>query len=187
MIIPDSETAQPAGEGKAPEQPQIEIRHRWSNEIIKIVAGETLARANLAGANLDGANLDGANLARANLARANLYGANLARANLYGANLAGANLDGANLDGAKLNWQSHGLVAELLKRAAGQDVRHRMVAGLIAVSLDWCWDKFLALRHDYPAELEWALGVLAAHVIEGDNAPAVIAKLAAAKKGEAAP
>ena len=152
MIIPDSETAQPAGEGKAPEQPQIEIRHRWSNEIIKIVAGETLARANLAGANL-----------------------------------AGANLDGANLDGAKLNWQSHGLVAELLKRAADQDVRHRMVAGLIAVSLDWCWDEFLTLRHDYPAELEWALGVLAAHVVEGDNAPAIIAKLASAKNGAVNP
>ena len=162
MSIADTAVEQPVGEEQASEQPQITIRHRWTNEIIKIVAGETLTRANL-------------------------YGANLTRANLDGANLYGASLDGANLDGASLNWQSHGLVAELLKRAAGQDVRHRMVAGLIAVSLDWCWDKFLALRHDYPAELEWALGVLAAHVIEGDGAPAIIAKLAAVKKGEVAP
>ena len=60
----------------------IEIKNRWTDELIHTVEAETLSRADLT--------------------RANLYGANLTRANLYGANLSGANLDGANLDGALL-------------------------------------------------------------------------------------
>ena len=162
MSVSETTPSLPAAEGQEQEQPKIEIRNRWSNAVIKVVIG----------ANLSGANLSGADLRSADLRSANLYG---------------ADLYGANLSGAKLNWQSHGIVAELLRCAASQDVRHRMVAGLIAVSLDWCWDEFLALRADYPTELEWALGVLADHVMDGDDAPKVIAKLAAAKKGEAVP
>jgi uncharacterized protein YjbI with pentapeptide repeats len=94
----------------------IEIRNRWTNEVLFSVEAETLAeavkaalasganlsRADLYGANLYGANLYGANLSRANLYGANLSGANLSRANLYGANLSGANLSGADLYGADL-------------------------------------------------------------------------------------
>lgn len=35
------------------------------------------------------------------------------------ADLSGANLRGANLSGANLNWNSHDLIAELLRREAG--------------------------------------------------------------------
>ena len=85
----------------------IEIKHRYTGEVIKVVDAESLinvdlSRANLDGANLVRANLDGANLVRANLVGANLYGANLYGANLYGANLVGANLYGANLVRANL-------------------------------------------------------------------------------------
>ena len=104
--------------------------------------------------------------------RANLYGANL-----YRANLDGANLYGANLDGAKLNWQSHALIAEILRRNAGDDVKKRMVAGMILISRDWCWDDFLSLKIDRSLR-KWALTTLAQHVREDDRAPEVLQKLA---------
>jgi hypothetical protein len=152
------------------------------------LSGVNLSRANLSEADLYGANLSGANLSGANLYGADLYGANLSGANLYGANLSGAvlteadlgeadlsganlygaDLGDANLSGAKLNWSSHDLLAELLRRAAGEDPAKRKVAGLILVSRDWCWSKFLTLEDP---ETEWALGVLRKYVIEGEVAP----------------
>ena len=99
----------------------IEIRHRYSGQVIFTATGattiaEAVVMAVTAGANLDGANLNGANLYRASLDGANLYraslnwasldGANLYRANLYRASLDGANLDGANLNGANLDGAS---------------------------------------------------------------------------------
>jgi hypothetical protein len=109
----------------------IEIRNRWTNEVLfsveaetlraaceaAIRAGANLSSANLRGANLrganlrgadldgadlDGADLDGADLGGANLGGANLYGADLSSADLSSANLRGANLRGANLRGADL-------------------------------------------------------------------------------------
>jgi hypothetical protein len=135
------------------------------------LSGADLPGANLSGANLFGADLPGANLPGANLSRANLSGADLPGANLSGANLSGANLFGADLSGAKINWQSHTLLSEILKRAAGDSLERRMVAGLIAISTDWCWDQLLQIDH---AEKEWALRTLAACVVEGDSHPAVL-------------
>ncbi len=128
------------------------------------------------GANLSGANLSGANLYGASLSRANLSGANLSGANLYGANLYGA-----SLSGAKINWMSHGLIAVLLFRAAGDSVSRRQIAGLVAVSTDWCWEQFLAIRL---REKKWALDTLAEYVQDGDNAPDALWKRA--KKTEEA-
>jgi len=98
-------------------------------------------------------------------------GADLCGADLCGADLRGANLDGANLDGAKINWQSHDLIAEILLRAAGHDVQKRMVAGLILVSPDWCWDKFLSIESDLR---DWAITTLREYVQDGDNAPEIL-------------
>ena len=85
-----------------------------------------------------------------------------------GANWSGCDLTGANLTGAMQNWESHWLMTELLRRDAGDSVPRRKLAGLAAVSTDWCWDEFLAL--DDP-ERDWALDVLAGYVVEGDDAP----------------
>jgi hypothetical protein len=102
----------------------IEIKNRYTNEVIYTYQGDSLVgadlseaylyRANiswtdLSWANLSEANLYRANLSRANLSRANLYGANLSRANLSGADLSGADLSraylsGAYLSGANLSW-----------------------------------------------------------------------------------
>jgi len=80
----------------------IEIKNRWTNELIRTVQAETLAGANLAGADLASADLYRADLAGANLDRADLAGANLDRADLDRADLAGADLAGANLCRANL-------------------------------------------------------------------------------------
>ena len=112
---------------------------------------------------LYGANLRGADLSGADLSGADLYGANLT-----GANLSGADLSDAYLNDAYLNWNSHDLIAELLRQAAGDNWQRRALAGLILVSRDWCWKDFLALEHP---EQEWALGVLRQYVTDGDGAP----------------
>jgi len=114
------------------------------------------------------ANLSGANLFRADLSGADLSGANLSGANLYGADLSGANLSGAKLYGAKINWQSHDLLSELLKRAAGRDVEKRKVAGLIYISRDWCHNEFIALNDPL---MNWAAETLAAYAQDGDGCP----------------
>jgi hypothetical protein len=157
------------------------------------LGGSVLTEANLDGANLDGADLMGASLncatlVRANLRRAYLHGTGLYGANLHGANLHGAvlteadlgeanlseadltesNLSEADFTKAKLNWRSHDMIAELLRRAAGNKVSRRMLAGLVLVSRDWCWEEFLNLSHP---EREWALGVLHRHAIYPDDLP----------------
>jgi hypothetical protein len=103
--------------------PPIEIKHRWTDDVlyssakgktlrdavIEVVAsganlkGADLSNANLSNANLSGADLSGANLKGADLSNANLSNANLSGANLKGADLSGAYLSGANLKGADLS------------------------------------------------------------------------------------
>ena len=88
----------------------IDIRNRWTNELILSIDAENLYGADLRGASLYGANLYGANLRGANLRDVNLYGADLSGASLSGASLSGANLSGANLycadlSGAKIDGE----------------------------------------------------------------------------------
>lgn len=172
----------------------IEIKNRFTGEII--CSGETLQAAvefnfaSLGGAYLGGANLrgaylrgaylrdaylEGADLRCANLAGADLRGADLRGAYLGGADLRGANMRGANLgDGesrAKIAWQSHDLIAEILRRAAGDDVAKLKVAGFILVSRDWCWSDFLKLRDPLAG---WALDVLRPWAEGDEHAPSVL-------------
>ena len=95
-------------------------------------------------------------------------------------NLSWANLTGADLSGAIINWQSHNLIAEILRQSAGDNVQRRMVAGLVLVSHDWCWGEFLAL--DIP-EREWALETLAAYV-KDDGAPEALRRMEGREAGE---
>ena len=100
---------------------KIEIKHRWTNEIIHSIEADTLveavqmlvksraylrdadlSRADLRGAYLRDADLIDADLRGAYLIDADLRGAYLIDADLSGANLSGANLSGANLRGANL-------------------------------------------------------------------------------------
>jgi hypothetical protein len=89
--------------------------------------------------------------------------------------LQGAYLQDAYLQGAKVNWNSHAMISEILFRAAGEDVDKRKVAGLVAVSLDWCWEKLLSIKDP---NQKWALAELAKWVTKDDAAPDVLVKLA---------
>jgi hypothetical protein len=80
----------------------MQIKNRFSGEVILKLDLETLKGANLRGADLRGADLRGANLQNANLWGASLWGASLWGASLEGASLGGADLRGANLRGANL-------------------------------------------------------------------------------------
>ena len=120
-----------------------------------------------------GANLTGAKLRWADLRGAFLRGADLREADLSGADLSGAFLRRADLSGAVVSWQSHDMIAEILRRAAADNPARRMLAGLILISRDWCWDKFLALDID-PELREWALDELRQWVRPGDNAPEIL-------------
>ncbi len=85
----------------------VEIKHKFTGEVLRLVEAKTLVGANLAGAALDmadlaRADLRGANLQGAELSAADLSGSILKRADLSSANLAGANLEGSTLIAAVL-------------------------------------------------------------------------------------
>jgi uncharacterized protein YjbI with pentapeptide repeats len=81
----------------------IEIKNRWTGEVIRTVDAETLTRADLTRADLSWADLSRADLSRASLSRADLSWADLSRADLSRASLYGADLYGADLYGADLS------------------------------------------------------------------------------------
>lgn len=144
-----------------------QIKNRFTGEVI--AKSETTEIAELASENK--ANLYGANLYGADLCDADLTGANL-----YGANLTGANLTRANLTMIKISWTSHHLISEILYRAATTEkdakiqVEKRKVAGLIAISIDWCWTEFIAINDPLT---DWAIAVLAPYAENDPNAPSV--------------
>jgi hypothetical protein len=80
----------------------VEIRHKATREIIRVVDAADLWRADLSGADLSGTDLYGADLGGANLRGAKLYGATLCNAYLCNANLIGADLRDADLSGTNL-------------------------------------------------------------------------------------
>jgi hypothetical protein len=134
-----------------------------------------LSDAALSGADLSGAVLRGAVLRGAVLRDAVLRGAVLRDAALSDADLSGAVLRDAVLRGAEINWQSHHLLSEILMRAAGDDIEKNMVAGLVRLRTDWCWEKWVKIEH---SQRDWALAELAKWVKDGDGAPAIMRRLA---------
>ena len=142
-----------------------------------------LRSANLDYADLRSANLDYADLRSADLRSANLRYADLRSADLRSADLRSADLRSANLRSAKINWNSHWLVTEILRRDAGEHLGKLAVAGVARLRDDLCWNELLALKMPYT---RWALGVLADWVQDDDNAPDVLRDLAAKRKAKAA-
>jgi hypothetical protein len=127
----------------------IEIKNRFTGEVIKTIDADTLigadlngadlrgaylsyaylSGADLSGANLSGADLRGADLIGADLNGADLRGAYLSYANLSGADLRGANLSGANLSGANLSGadlRGADLSGAYLSHAKGLDTTIKM-------------------------------------------------------------
>ncbi len=162
--------------------------------------GAGLAAADLAGCYLRCADLRDAKLAYAFLGsadfrRADLRDAELSRADLRGANLVGADLRGAVLNGARLggalcDWRWSGIPAELLRQRQGESAGDSRLVVALAFHDDrapWSWLKLLAGRGTVT---DWALGVLADWVRDGDNAPemlrSLVADVATGRDGSAA-
>jgi uncharacterized protein YjbI with pentapeptide repeats len=145
------------------------------------------------GHKLDGANFAGAQLASADFSSSRLNGADFSRADLYrvkfrGTCLIGATFEGANLFGVdfrkaslmradfrnadlrqlRVNWCSHDLVAEILRRAARADLDKLHVAGLILLQRQWRAADFIELGHPQTA---WVLETLRPYVREDDEVP----------------
>ncbi len=78
----------------------IEIRHKETHEVLRVVEADSLLGADLRDDILDGADLRGADLSGAWLQEADLMGADLAGATLQGAILIRTQLDKADLTGA---------------------------------------------------------------------------------------
>jgi uncharacterized protein YjbI with pentapeptide repeats len=139
------------------------------------LSGAVLRGADLRDAALSDAALSGAVLRGAVLRDAVLRGAVLRDAALSDADLSGAVLRDAVLRDAEINWQSHHLLSEILMRAAGDDIEKNMVAGLVRLRTDWCWEKWVKIEH---SQRDWALAELAKWVKDGDGAPAIMRRLA---------
>jgi hypothetical protein len=103
--------------------------------------------------------------ANADLRSADLSSADLSSADLSSANLRSADLSYADLDkNTILSWSSHDLIAHLLFSSAKEDASKRMLAGLILISKDWCWEQFFKIE---TPERAWAIEVLKAQNPEG--------------------
>ena len=111
----------------------IEIKNRYTCEVLHTVHANTLRGAYLTEANLTEADLRGADLHGADLTEANLTGAHLTEANLRWADLTEANLTGAHLTGANLRWAD--LTEADLRRAdlSGVDLTGADLRGAILV------------------------------------------------------
>jgi hypothetical protein len=140
------------------------------------LSGCFLRGADLRGADLRGARLAHAFLAGADLREADLREADLSRADLRGTNLLGADLRGTILTGARLgdavyDWRWSAIPAELLRQQNGASAEGSRLVVVMAFHDDqspWNWLKLLS-GHDCGAD--WALGILADSIRDGDNAP----------------
>jgi uncharacterized protein YjbI with pentapeptide repeats len=148
------------------------------------LSGSYLRRADLRGADLGEARLVHAFLGGADLRGADLRGADLSRADLRGTSLVGADLrgtilTGARLEGALCDWRWGAIPAELLRQQHGLSSDASRLVVALAFHEDpgpWSWLKLLG-GHGRLAD--WALGILAGWVRDGDNAPDLLRYLAA--------
>ena len=146
---------------------------RHSNLSYSNLRYSDLRHSNLRDSNLRHSNLRHSNLSDSDLSHSNLSYSDLSGSNLSDSDLSHSNLSYSDLHDITVNWNSHELLAEILRQKAGENTAKRKIAGLVLVSHDWCWDKFLRLRD--PTKL-WALGVLRRYVKEGDGAPEILRK-----------
>ena len=149
--------------------PLFQIKDRYVGKVLfeceAVKVKEALVNAVDSGADLSGADLSGAYLSGADLSDADL---------------SDADLRDADLSGAKISWSSHWMIAELLRRVAGDDIAKLKVAGLVSIQREWCWDDFAAKCKADPL-WPWAIEELAKWVQDGDNAPELL-KLAQRKE-----
>ena len=96
---------------------------------------------------------ENADLCNADLCNANMYNADLRNADLRYADLCNANLD--NLK--SISVSDHYLLSQILFNNA-KTTKQREWAGLIRISIDWCWKDFL--RNMSKPCIKWCVSVL---------------------------
>ncbi len=169
-----------------------------------VLRGAFLARADLRGAGLSGTDLaasyfrkadlrgadlrearllhtflGGADLRQADLREAELSHADLRGAKIVGADLRGTIITGARLVGAICDWRWSVIPAELLRQHPGApEMGSRLVIDMAFYEDRRPWE-WLRLLSGYGRRADWALGVLAESVRDGDNAPELLKCLAA--------
>ena len=95
--------------------------------------------------------------------RADLSGADLSGAVLRSAVLRSADLRSAVLENVKTPPLDPAFVAELGRRAAGDDLQRQMWAGLLALhSGRYCWPEWRKLAPFLPEAVDWLLDVVLA-------------------------
>ncbi len=98
---------------------------------------------------------------------------------MVGADLRGTILTGARLEDALCDWRWSAIPAELLRQCQGPSAEGSRLVVALAFHDDpgpWSWLKLFA---GFDRLADWALGVLAGWVRDGDNAPDLLRYLAA--------
>ncbi|HLX55325.1 MAG TPA: pentapeptide repeat-containing protein [Aquella sp.] len=132
-----------------------------------------LYNADLRNANLHNANLHNADLRNADLSYADLNYANLRNADLRNADLRNADLHNAKLDNTVINWQSHDLLAEILRQNAVND-NDFALSGYILQRRDLCWEGFVQSTPCTVKDRLRAFKTLAKYITENDNHPEIL-------------
>jgi len=120
--------------------------------------GWAVEGTNLSGANFRDATLTGSYFARCQFTHADFTGANLTGATFKDVMFAGATFTDATLEDIDHNWTSSSLIAELLRRAAGDDSARLAFADMVDKEYQDLWDII-----DSEGETrDWAVEVLTA-------------------------
>lgn len=159
-----------------------------------------LSGANLQGANLINANLDGCDLRHTVLDTAILVGssmvgaemetcflrqailddANMTNANLSRADFSHCDLQTVTFTGARINWNSHDLIAEILRRESGGDFEKLKAAGFLLVNRDKCWTQYADYYNSFfllddRVLMDWAITTLRNYIRpEDDTVPELV-------------
>ena len=128
--------------------------------------GNDLRDSDLHDSDLRYSDLSGSDLRDSDLRGSDLRDSDLRYSDLRYSDLRGSDLRGSDLRGSDLSWNSHDLLAEILSREAGEDIKLSSFAGLVLLNRNWCWEKWLSV--EITPELHWAASVLAKWIKPGN-------------------
>ena len=123
---------------------------------------------------LYGASFEGMNLHYISFRTCDLRYANFKGTDLHYCGFYNCNLSGIELEGAKLNWDSHELLAEVLRRhlycapSAAYDTCLNLVAR-IRMDKNSCWDDFLPMAMEAPLVSKWAAEAFLPYVFDEEG------------------
>lgn len=130
---------------------------------------------NLTGSTLSGSNLFGVNFSGSVLSKVNMSGAILSFADFFFCDLRSV-----NFTGARISWNSHDIIAEILRRESNNDHEKLKVAGYILVNRDKCWTEYGANYNSYfllddRVLMDWAIKTLKNYItVEDDSVPDLV-------------